>query len=170
MLHTRQSLGRLSLLLSLVAACGDSGGVEEATGDYPCVEPPFIEGLNPDWAPCGCNGDDSLWRKACLDAGNVCIGGVELIGDVNGYTCVPLCTTEDPCPDNCNVPGFPACDDCGAPKPCPPYNDRAAICEGGSEKCYLSCGEPGDDACPAGMHCSTRAVNTAACVHDEAGP
>lgn len=165
MLHARQSLGRLSLLLALVAACGDSGEAAE-TDEYVCVEPPFIEGLNPDWAPCGCNHADSPWRKACLDAGNVCIG------DVDGFTCAPDCTTDDPCPTNCGIaPEFPACPmGCGAPRPCPPYNDRAAICEAGTSNCYLSCGELGDEACPEGMHCSSQAANTAACVHDEAGP
>lgn len=126
----------------LLAACGDSAG---STSEDPvlCEEPEFIEGLEPDFAPCGCGILNSEWHRWCEAQGNTCWSPIDPYGDVPdvyqdlyGSTCVPDCKTSDDCPR---------------------FMDRVTECQNGAH-CIIPCA----DGCPAGMYCSM--FN--GCLHD----
>jgi hypothetical protein len=114
------------LLALLLTSCGDSSGGEATTDVQVCEEPPFVEGINPDWAPCGCG--DSEWYDACYAAGgHTCVDDVGG-GYTLGGTCTPLCSRDEDCPA---------------------YNGHRAECQSGIQ-CRIVC----DGGCPDGMVCS----------------
>lgn len=117
-----------------LTACGMDGG------DPPfCVEPAFINGLEPDWAPCGCGVAGSEWVVWCAEAGNTCWGPVDPLGPTTGDGGPDLDKYGRVCAPHCSPSGE-----------CPPFMERETVCQD-TIHCIIPCGA----ACPDGMYCSS---------------
>lgn len=146
MLDPRPVLAAILIsVLPLAPACGDDSGStsDDATT---CQEPAFVEGVDMNFAPCGC-GDKSPWHSACIAAGNECLYD-------QGSICVPSCSTDNPCPAGCSANNTcPA--DCGEMAKCPTFIYEPSFCEVASETCRIQCdGGALDQNCPFGMECA----------------
>jgi len=113
------------LFLILLVGCSDDDDGKT------CKDPPFVAGLEPAFAPCGCSEPFSVekstnpWFRQCIDLGPPGAAASVCMQRKQGNICQPRC------PDS----------------GCPPFKGIPTECR--SSFCEIPCG----DGCPENMVC-----------------